>query len=75
MINVDVIAINHLSEREVITCYHCKLVQFRTANDLCRRCHKPPPQIASPAVWKAQGISIGEMLKFKGIERPDLMCD
>ena len=51
-----VIAINHLSEREVITCYHCKLVQFRTANDLCRRCHKPPPQIAAPDVEPAPAV-------------------
>lgn len=45
-----------MSEREVITCYHCKLVQFRTANDLCRRCHKPPPQIAAPDVEPAPAV-------------------
>jgi transcriptional regulator with XRE-family HTH domain len=27
--------------REVLRCEHCTLVQFRTANSLCRRCHKP----------------------------------
>jgi transcriptional regulator with XRE-family HTH domain len=27
--------------REVLRCEHCSLVQFRTANSLCRRCHKP----------------------------------
>jgi DNA-binding XRE family transcriptional regulator len=35
-----------MPEREVITCGHCKLVQFRTAKDVCRRCRKstaPPP--------------------------------
>jgi transcriptional regulator with XRE-family HTH domain len=26
--------------REVLRCDHCSLVQFRTANSLCRRCHK-----------------------------------
>jgi transcriptional regulator with XRE-family HTH domain len=49
--------------REVLRCEHCSLVQFRTANSLCRRCHKPleieepEPQLpklvvasASPAV-------------------------
>lgn len=27
--------------REVLRCDHCSLVQFRTLNSLCRRCHKP----------------------------------
>src|SRR5271166_2722740 len=27
--------------REVLRCERCTLVQFRTANSLCRRCHKP----------------------------------
>lgn len=27
--------------REVLRCDHCSLVQFRTSNSLCRRCHKP----------------------------------
>src|SRR5271170_2329996 len=27
--------------REVLRCEHCSLVHFRTANSLCRRCHKP----------------------------------
>ncbi len=26
--------------REVLRCDHCKLVQFRTANPVCRRCKK-----------------------------------
>ena len=28
-------------EREVLRCEHCALVQFRTSNSMCRRCHKP----------------------------------
>ncbi len=28
------------TEREVLRCDHCKLVQFRTANDICRKCKK-----------------------------------
>ena len=28
-----------VDSREVVRCDHCLLVQFRTANDLCRRCH------------------------------------
>ena len=31
----------NLESREVIRCEHCTLVQFRTSNSLCRRCHKP----------------------------------
>ena len=27
--------------REVVRCEHCTLVQYRTSNSLCRRCHKP----------------------------------
>jgi transcriptional regulator with XRE-family HTH domain len=30
-----------VDSREVIRCDHCLLVQFRTTNDLCRRCHAP----------------------------------
>lgn len=29
-----------VEQREVLRCDHCNLVQFRTANALCRRCHK-----------------------------------
>ena len=29
-----------LDPREVVRCEHCTLVQFRTSNSLCRRCHK-----------------------------------
>ena len=28
------------SQREVLRCDHCKLVQFRTTADTCRRCKK-----------------------------------
>jgi transcriptional regulator with XRE-family HTH domain len=30
-----------IQPREVVRCEHCALVQFRTSNSLCRRCHKP----------------------------------
>jgi transcriptional regulator with XRE-family HTH domain len=41
------------AEREVLRCDHCKLVQFRTASDSCRRCKKsllPEPPKAQPAI-------------------------
>lgn len=38
--------------REVLRCDHCSLVQFRTQNSLCRRCHKPleheEPEVLAP---------------------------
>ena len=40
-------------EREVLKCEHCKLVQFRTATDSCRRCKKsllPEQPKAQPAI-------------------------
>jgi transcriptional regulator with XRE-family HTH domain len=46
--------------REVLRCDFCKLIQYRTTNALCRRCHKPldveeevrpgPVVVESPAV-------------------------
>jgi transcriptional regulator with XRE-family HTH domain len=41
------------TEREVLRCESCKLVQFRTALDACRRCKKsllPEPPKAQPAI-------------------------
>src|SRR6266852_3732457 len=43
-----------VDSREVVRCDHCLLVQFRTSNDLCRRCHasldedEPEPVMAPP---------------------------
>jgi transcriptional regulator with XRE-family HTH domain len=41
-----------VDSREVVRCDHCLLVQFRTTNDLCRRCHasldEEEPEIAAP---------------------------
>jgi transcriptional regulator with XRE-family HTH domain len=41
--------------REVVRCEHCRLMQYRTSNSLCRRCHKPldieePMQLAPQLV-------------------------
>jgi transcriptional regulator with XRE-family HTH domain len=45
--------------REVIRCAHCTLVQFRTVNSLCRRCHKPleieEPEPSLPQLVVATG--------------------
>jgi transcriptional regulator with XRE-family HTH domain len=37
---VPVSAVVQMPPREVIRCEHCLLVQYRTSNSLCRRCHK-----------------------------------
>jgi transcriptional regulator with XRE-family HTH domain len=34
-------ALVSVETREVVRCEHCTLVQYRTSNSLCRRCHKP----------------------------------
>ena len=62
------------TEREVLKCGHCKLVQFRTATAACRRCkhslevEKPTPAAAPltlvPApVEAAQGIQVATAVR------------
>jgi transcriptional regulator with XRE-family HTH domain len=46
------------AEREVLTCKGCKLVQFRTASDSCRRCKKsllPEPPKVQPISMPVAG--------------------
>src|SRR6202035_3239370 len=43
-----------VDSREVVRCDHCLLVQFRTSNNLCRRCHisldeEEPEIVQAPA--------------------------
>jgi transcriptional regulator with XRE-family HTH domain len=38
-----------MQSREVLRCEHCALVQFRTINSMCRRCHKPLDVEEAPA--------------------------
>jgi transcriptional regulator with XRE-family HTH domain len=61
--------------REVLRCDFCSLVQFRTSNSLCRRCHKPleidepesaSPQLATPdaeAVSEPEGIDVARAVR------------
>jgi transcriptional regulator with XRE-family HTH domain len=50
--------------REVLRCDHCSLVQFRTSNSLCRRCHKPleieEPETLSPQLVVSEPQSAEE---------------
>ena len=42
--------------REVLRCEHCALVQFRTSNSMCRRCHKPLDVEEVPAPVEAIAV-------------------
>src|ERR1700727_66330 len=54
-----------VEQRDVLRCDHCSLVQFRTANAMCRRCHKclevelPEPEVAPIALVPSQSESDG----------------
>ena len=64
-----------IEAREVLRCDHCSLVQFRTSNSLCRRCHKPleheepeapAPQLVvapPPAQEEPYGIDVASAVK------------
>src|ERR1700759_1305440 len=59
--------------REVLRFEHCSLVQFRTTNSLCRRCHKPleieepepmQPQLVTPSPeTDAEGIDVARAVR------------
>jgi transcriptional regulator with XRE-family HTH domain len=61
--------------REVLRCDFCNLVQFRTSNSLCRRCHKPleidepeplAPQLVTPSAQGAEepeGIDVARAVR------------
>jgi transcriptional regulator with XRE-family HTH domain len=63
------------SVREVLRCEHCLLVQFRTTNSMCRRCHKAldveeipaPVEVAapseSPASTQDAGLRVAAQVK------------
>src|SRR5579871_2536501 len=54
-----------VEQREVLRCDHCSLVQFKTANAMCRRCHKaleaeePEPVPAPLAIVPQQPVAEG----------------
>src|SRR5579871_6094584 len=58
-----------VDSREVVRCDHCLLVQFRTTNDLCRRCHasldeeepEPVAVLPMPAILPPPGHGRGHL--------------
>ncbi|MFZ0949391.1 MAG: helix-turn-helix transcriptional regulator, partial [Candidatus Sulfotelmatobacter sp.] len=58
-----------VDSREVVRCDHCLLVQFRTVNNNCRRCHssldeEPEPEpvvMAPPVMMPMPGIGRGHL--------------
>jgi transcriptional regulator with XRE-family HTH domain len=42
--------------RDVVRCDHCRLVQFRTSNSICRKCRKPL-EVEEPVVLAPQLVT------------------
>jgi transcriptional regulator with XRE-family HTH domain len=55
--------------RDVLACRHCRLVQFRTRNSLCRRCHKP----LDVEVWNASEIDAAGVRSMVVNEESDVI--
>ena len=61
------------TQREVLRCDHCKLVQFRTPSHVCRRCRRsmvvekpaaaPAPVAFMPAPAEAEGIQVATAVR------------
>ena len=47
--------------REVVRCEYCRLMQYRTSNSLCRRCHRPldleEPVVLAPQLVESQPVA------------------
>ena len=56
-------ALVSVETREVVRCEHCTLVQYRTSNSLCRKCHRPldieEPFVLGPQPVPAAGSFVG----------------
>jgi transcriptional regulator with XRE-family HTH domain len=60
-----------VDSREVLRCDHCHLVQFRTNNNLCRKCHlsleaeiEEPEPIVAEAVGQASPMGHGNQIQI-----------
>jgi len=63
-----------VEQREVLRCDHCSLVQFRTNNAMCRRCHKclevelpeperPQPALVPPPAESRDGLQVANAVR------------
>ena len=57
-----------LHAREVVRCVQCLLVQFRTANDLCRKCDQPLPPPPRLDLLAATNLHSGTTSSHPGSE-------
>ena len=65
--------------REVVRCEFCRMVQFRTSNSLCRKCHKPldveetivlaPQLVTAPVVEAATEAGLQVSVQVREIRR------
>jgi len=70
--------------REVFRCSHCHLIQFRTRDAMCRRCHKPlgeaeqlcispdPAPPAAAAIASQLGIRVRAFRRMRGLSQRKL---
>ena len=68
-------ALVSVETREVVRCEYCALVQYRTSNSLCRKCHKPldieepivlgPQPLPSPSIHNSAeaGLHVAGQVK------------
>lgn len=63
-----------VEQREVLRCDHCSLVQFRTSNSLCRRCHQclevevpeptpAPLAVVPPSTASSDGLQVATAVR------------
>jgi len=63
-----------VEQREVLRCDHCSLVQFRTSNSLCRRCHQclevevpepapAPLAVVPPTSTSSDGLQVASAVR------------
>src|SRR5882757_11483286 len=64
-------ALAPVDSREVVRCDHCHLVQFRTNNNLCRKCHlsleadiEEPEPIVAEVVGQASPMGHGNQIQI-----------
>ena len=68
-----------IEPREVVRCEYCKIVQFKTRNSLCRKCHRPldieapyllgPQPVPGPASHSSADAGLHVAAQVKEIRR------